>query len=109
MLVFLDKDVKVYYEGPGCIQVDVNGNGTKVYTKKVEFFAWEKLDYVEKIKKGFFIIDQISAGGSKFKPLNYGDKSELFYFRVEEFEAFYHTLSMLFLLILSSLIEMVKE
>ena len=25
----------------------------KVYLKKVEFFAWEKLDYVDKIKKAF--------------------------------------------------------
>jgi hypothetical protein len=31
----------------------VNGNGKKVYLKKVEFFAWEKLDYVDKIKKAF--------------------------------------------------------
>ncbi len=31
------------------------GNGKKVYTKKVEFFAWEKLDYVDKIKKAFKI------------------------------------------------------
>ena len=49
------KEVKVYYEGPDCKPFAVNDNGTKVYTKKVEFFAWEKLDYVEKIKKAFLL------------------------------------------------------
>ena len=29
------------------------GNGTPEHTKEVEFFAWEKLDYVEKIKSAF--------------------------------------------------------
>jgi S-adenosylmethionine synthetase len=47
------KNVEVYYEVPGSKPKTVNGNGKKVYTKKVEFFAWEKLDYVEKIKKAF--------------------------------------------------------
>lgn len=46
-------DVDVYYEVPGSKPVKVNGNGKKVYTKKVEFFAWEKLDYVDKIKEEF--------------------------------------------------------
>ena len=32
-----------------------NGNGRKVYLKKVDFFAWEKLDYVEKVKEAFKI------------------------------------------------------
>ncbi len=49
------KDIEVYYEVPGSKPKIVNGNGKKVYTKKVEFFAWEKLDYVEKIKKAFNI------------------------------------------------------
>lgn len=49
------KEVEVYYEVPGSKPVSVNGNGKKVYKKKVEFFAWEKLDYVEKIKKAFSI------------------------------------------------------
>lgn len=49
------KDVKVYYDGPDCKEVAVNGNGKKVYTKKVEFFAWEKLDYGEKIREAFFL------------------------------------------------------
>ena len=29
------------------------GNGGQTYEKEVEFFAWEKLDYVDKIKKAF--------------------------------------------------------
>jgi S-adenosylmethionine synthetase len=45
--------VDVYYEVPGSKAKTVNGNGRKVYQKKVEFFAWEKLDYVDKIKKEF--------------------------------------------------------
>jgi S-adenosylmethionine synthetase len=47
------KTVDVYYEVPGSKGKQVNGNGKKVYQKKVEFFAWEKLDYVDKIKKTF--------------------------------------------------------
>ena len=47
------KNVDVYYEVPGSKGKAVNGNGKKIYQKKVEFFAWEKLDYVEKIKKAF--------------------------------------------------------
>jgi len=46
-------NVEVYYEVPSSKSKSVSGNGKKVYTKKVEFFAWEKLDYVEKIKKAF--------------------------------------------------------
>jgi S-adenosylmethionine synthetase len=47
------KNVEVYYEVPGSKPKTINGNGKKIYTKKVEFFAWEKLDYVDKIKKAF--------------------------------------------------------
>ena len=47
------KEVEVYYEVPGCTPKTVSGNGKKVYTKKVEFFGWEKLDYVDKIRKSF--------------------------------------------------------
>ena len=47
------KTVDVYYEVAGSKSKSVNGNGKKVYQKKVDFFAWEKLDYVEKIKKAF--------------------------------------------------------
>ena len=49
------KDVEVYYEVPGSKPKTSNNNGRKVYLKKVEFFAWEKLDYVDKIKKAFKI------------------------------------------------------
>jgi S-adenosylmethionine synthetase len=47
------KNVEVYYEVPGSKPKVVNGNGKKVWLKKVEFFTWEKLDYVDKIKKAF--------------------------------------------------------
>jgi S-adenosylmethionine synthetase len=47
------KTVEVYYEVPGSKSKSLNDNGKKAYQKKVEFFAWEKLDYVEKIKKAF--------------------------------------------------------
>ncbi|TFG91058.1 MAG: methionine adenosyltransferase, partial [Candidatus Atribacteria bacterium] len=46
-------NVEVYYEVHGSKPKTMIGNGRKVYTKKVEFFAWEKLDYVEKIKEAF--------------------------------------------------------
>jgi S-adenosylmethionine synthetase len=35
-------------------EVEFNSNG-KSFKKEVEFFAWEKLDYIEKIKKEFGI------------------------------------------------------
>jgi S-adenosylmethionine synthetase len=47
--------VDVYYEVPGSKSKSLNGNGKKVYQKNVEFFAWEKLDYVDNIKKAFKI------------------------------------------------------
>ncbi len=46
-------DVDVYYEVKGSKPTRVNGNGKAIYRKKVEFFAWEKLDYVDRIKKEF--------------------------------------------------------
>ncbi|MCX6300789.1 MAG: methionine adenosyltransferase [Bacteroidia bacterium] len=49
------KNVDVYYEVPGSKPKAVKGNGKKVWQKKVEFFTWEKLDYVDKIKKAFNI------------------------------------------------------
>ena len=49
------QDVDVYYEVKGSKPGASTSNGKKVYKKKVEFFAWEKLDYVEKIKKAFKI------------------------------------------------------
>jgi len=48
-------NVEVYYEVPGSKPKSVNGNGRKTWVKKVEFFTWEKLDYVDKIKKAFKI------------------------------------------------------
>jgi S-adenosylmethionine synthetase len=50
---YVEKNVEVYYEVPGSKSKPVNGTGKKAWTKKVGFFAWEKLDYVDKIKKAF--------------------------------------------------------
>ena len=50
---YFDRNVEVYYEVPGSKPKSINGNGKKVWHKKVTFFAWEKLDYVDKIKKAF--------------------------------------------------------
>ena len=47
------KPVDVYYEVPGSSLATASDNGKKIYQKNVEFFAWEKLDYVDKIKKVF--------------------------------------------------------
>ncbi|HAX94801.1 MAG TPA: methionine adenosyltransferase [Bacteroidales bacterium] len=47
------REVEVYYPVRGSKPVGTNGNGKEVFKKKVEFFAWEKLDYVERIKKAF--------------------------------------------------------
>lgn len=49
------KNVEVYYEVPGSKPRIISGNGKKAWMKMVEFFTWEKLDYVEKIKKTFNI------------------------------------------------------
>lgn len=50
------REVEVYYPVKDSKAIRVNGNGKDVYKKKVEFFAWEKLDYVEKIKKAFRLV-----------------------------------------------------
>lgn len=47
------RKVPVYYPVKGVKPQAKNGNGKEIYMKKVEFFAWEKLDYVDKIKKEF--------------------------------------------------------
>ncbi len=47
------KEVEVYYPVPGARPKRKNGNGVDVYLKKVEFFAWEKLDHVRQIKQEF--------------------------------------------------------
>ena len=49
------KNVEVYYDVPGSKPKASNGNGKQIWLKKVDFFTWEKLDYVEKIKKAFKI------------------------------------------------------
>ncbi len=49
------KNVEVYYDVHGSKPKISNGNGKKVSQKRVEFFTWEKLDYVDKIKKAFKI------------------------------------------------------
>jgi S-adenosylmethionine synthetase len=49
------KNVEVYYQVPGSKPRTVNGNGKQAWLKKVDFFTWEKLDYVDKIKKAFKI------------------------------------------------------
>ncbi len=45
------EEVEVYYRGEGVTEKTINDE--KKYFKKVEFFAWEKLDYVDKIKLAF--------------------------------------------------------
>ena len=46
------QEVEIYYEGDNA-KFKEDSNGHKVFSKEVEFFAWEKLDYVDKIKKEF--------------------------------------------------------
>jgi S-adenosylmethionine synthetase len=48
-------NVEVYYPVKGSKSTKINGTGKEVYQKKVDFFAWEKLDYVDKLKKEFGI------------------------------------------------------
>ena len=49
------REEEVYYPVPGVKPKRKNGNGVDVYMKKVEFFAWEKIDYEEKVRKEFGI------------------------------------------------------
>ncbi|MBN1200072.1 MAG: methionine adenosyltransferase [Bacteroidales bacterium] len=49
------KTIDVYYPVKGSKARKGNGNAKEVYQKSVDFFAWEKLDYVEKLKKAFNI------------------------------------------------------
>lgn len=46
-------DAQVYYQN-GDTEIR-NINGKECYFKKIELFAWEKLDYVERIKEAFSI------------------------------------------------------
>ncbi|MCD4682240.1 MAG: methionine adenosyltransferase [Bacteroidales bacterium] len=48
------EEIEVLYEDKDT-QFKEERNGHKVFTKKVEFFAWEKLDYVARLKKEFGI------------------------------------------------------
>lgn len=46
------KEVEVSYNADDT-NFKENRNGVDVYTKMVDFFSWEKLDYVEKVKEAF--------------------------------------------------------
>ncbi len=46
-----EEEVEVYYKDKNVVTKKIDGK--ECYFKKVEFFAWEKLDYVDKIKKAF--------------------------------------------------------
>jgi S-adenosylmethionine synthetase len=52
---YYTREIEVFYPVKGAKPKKVNGNGKEVYLKKVEFFAWEKLDFVDKVKKEFGI------------------------------------------------------
>ena len=49
------KAIDVYYPVKGAKAKKGNGNAKEIYQKKVDFFAWEKLDYVETLKREFGI------------------------------------------------------
>ncbi len=48
-----EKEIEVYYNGEGVEKRKVDG--VEKYFKKVKFFAWEELNYVDKIKEEFGI------------------------------------------------------
>ncbi len=48
-----EEEVEVYYQDKDVVAKKIDGK--EKFFKKVEFFAWEKLDYVDKIKKAFNI------------------------------------------------------
>ena len=50
---FYTREVEVFYPVKGVKPSKVSGNGKEVYLKKVDFFGWEKLDFVDKVKKEF--------------------------------------------------------
>jgi len=45
------EEMEVFYQGEGVTKKDINGETH--FFKEVEFFAWEKLDYVDRIKEAF--------------------------------------------------------
>ncbi len=47
-----EQETEVYYEDENTTFKE-NRNGTKVFTKKVKFFGWEELNYVDEVKKAF--------------------------------------------------------
>ncbi len=47
------REVEVFYPVKGKKPLRTNGNGKEVFMKKVDFFAWEKLDYSDRLKKEF--------------------------------------------------------
>ncbi|MEZ5198263.1 MAG: methionine adenosyltransferase [Bacteroidales bacterium] len=47
------EEIEVFYPVKGAKSKKTNANGKPVYLKKVDFFAWEKLDYLDKIRKEF--------------------------------------------------------
>lgn len=46
------QEIEVYYEDENTTFKE-NRNGMKVFTKNVDFFKWEKLDYINKVKEAF--------------------------------------------------------
>ncbi len=46
------EEIEVFYEDKDTTFKE-NRNGVNVYTKNVEFFKWEKLDYLDKVKEAF--------------------------------------------------------
>jgi S-adenosylmethionine synthetase len=52
---YFNGEVEVFYPVKGSKPKRVNGSGKDVYTKKVDFFGWEKLDYADKVRKEFDI------------------------------------------------------
>jgi S-adenosylmethionine synthetase len=46
------EDVEVFYQDETTSLKDEQ-NGRKIYKKPVKFFAWEELDYVDKVKAAF--------------------------------------------------------
>ncbi len=48
------EEIEVHYEDKNTTFKE-NRNGLKVFTKNVDFFSWEKLDYVDKVKDAFGI------------------------------------------------------
>jgi len=48
----VEEEIEVFYQDETTTFKE-NRNGTKVFTKKVKYFAWEDTDYVDKVKDAF--------------------------------------------------------